>query len=54
MRKRRVIIRLKIIVPEIVPIQIEMRRRRVKIKVKIIVLETVPLQIEMEKEQGQN
>ena len=55
MRKRRVIIRLKVIVPEIVRIQIEMRRRRVKIRVKIIVpeivkiivLETVPLQIEM-------
>ena len=41
MRRRRVKIRVKIIVLETVPLQIEMRRRRVKISVKIIVLETV-------------
>ena len=39
--------RVKIIVLESVPLQIEMRSRRVKIRVKIIVLETVPFQIEM-------
>ena len=47
MRRRRVKIRVKIIVLEAVPLQIDMRRRMVKIRVKIIVLETVPLQIEM-------
>ena len=45
MRRRRVKIRVKIIVLETVPLQIEMRRRRVT----IIVLETVPLQIEMKR-----
>jgi hypothetical protein len=54
MRKRRVIIRLKIIVLETAPLQIEMRRRGVKIRVKLIVLETVPLQIDMSLAQGQN
>ena len=47
MRSRRVKIRVKIIVLETVPFQIEMKGRRVKIRVKIIVLETVPFQIEM-------
>ena len=47
MRRRRVKIRVKILVLETVPLQIEMRRRRVKIRVKIIVLVTVQLQIEM-------
>ena len=43
MGRGRVKIRVKIIVLETVPLQIEMRSRRVK----IIVLETVPFQIEM-------
>jgi hypothetical protein len=47
MRRRRVKIRVKIIVLETGPLQIDMRRRRVKIRVKIIVLETVPLQIKV-------
>ena len=34
MRRRRVKIRVKILVLETVPLQIEMRRRRVKIRVK--------------------
>ena len=42
MGRGRVKIRVKIIVLETVPLQIEMRSRRVKIRVKIIVLETVP------------
>ena len=41
MRSRRVEIRVKIIVLETVPFQIEMKGRRAKIRVKIIVLETV-------------
>jgi hypothetical protein len=47
MRRGRVKIRVKIIVLETVPLEIEMRSRRVKIRVKIIVLEPVPFQIEM-------
>jgi len=46
--------RVKIIVLETVPLQIEMRRRRVKIRVKIIVLETVLIRIETMRRRPKN